>query len=42
MCEVIEKWQKIDGEWKIVDVKPSDESNTYIKNDYTVKTSKMF
>ncbi len=47
MYEVIEKWEKIDGEWKIVDLKPLNESNTYIKNEYMktrdlMKTEKRF
>lgn len=34
MYEVIEKWQKEDGEWKIVEVLPLVEANTYIKNEF--------
>ena len=34
MYEVIEKWEKIDGEWKIVEVLPVNEANTYIKNEF--------
>lgn len=47
MSEIIEKWEKIDGEWKIVDLKPLNKSNTYIKNEYMktrdlMKTEKRF
>ena len=47
MYEVIEKWEKIDGEWKIVEVLPVNEANTYIKNEFlktriTMKTEKRF
>jgi hypothetical protein len=47
MKEYIEKWQKEDGEWKIVEVLPVNEANTYIKNEFlktrnTMKTEKRF
>ena len=47
MYEVIEKWQKEDGESKIVEVLPLVEANTYIKNEFlktrnTMKTEKRF
>ena len=47
MYEVIEKWEKIDGEWKIVKVLPVNEANTYIKNEFLktrvlMKTEKRF
>ena len=47
MYEVIEKWEKIDGEWKIVEVLPVNESNTYTKNEFLktrvlMKTEKRF
>ena len=47
MYEVIEKWQKEDGEWKIVEVLPLAEANTYIKNEFLktrnlMKTEKRF
>ncbi|MBO7693343.1 MAG: hypothetical protein J6T10_11995 [Methanobrevibacter sp.] len=47
MYEVIEKWQKEDGEWKIIEVLPLFEANTYIKNEFLktrnlMKTEKRF
>ena len=47
MNEYIEKWQKEDGEWKIVEVLSVNEANTYIKNEFLktrvlLKTEKRF
>ena len=47
MIEYIEKWQKEDGEWKIIEVLPVNEANTYIKNEFLktrvlMKTEKRF